>query len=177
MKKILVCFMALVLVLSNAALALDLGDMEDMFGGITSMFGPDTADAYGPQEVVEIGDISIELKDVLRSGKNAYYTPESGNEFLIIQFSIENNGAEDLTLSSMMSFSTWCDDELCMISLEALGTAMLSGLPQLDTVVESGASFTGVIGYEVSKDWDTVIVQYTDGIVLGNTVTFVVNND
>ena len=173
MKKLLTCLLVMTLVLVNSAYAFDFGDV---LGGLTSMFSPDADEAYGPQEEVQMGDICIELTNVMESGKNAYYTPEEGYEYIIFEFEIDNNGKEDLTVSSMICFSAWCDGKMYTLSLEALGTAMFAGKPQMDTVIEPGKSFTGVVGYEIPEDWKEVIVEFKED-VMGKTVSFAVQNE
>ena len=173
MKKLMACLLAVMLVFAGAAHAFD---FDDMLGGLTSMFSPDADESYGAKEIVEIGDISIELTNVLESGKNEFYTPEDGYEYIIIEFSIENNGKEDLTVSSMLCFSAWCDGKMYTISLEALSTAMFAGKPQMDTIIEPGKSFTGVIGYEVPEDWEEMIVEFKEDII-GKTISFAVQNE
>ena len=173
MKKLMACLLALILAFAGSAYAFD---FDDMLGGLTSMFSPDADEAYGPKEVVEIGDISIELTNILESGKNEFYTPEEGYEYIIVEFSIDNNGKEDLAISSMLCFSAWCDGKMYTISLEALGTAMFAGKPQMDTVIEPGKSFTGVIGYEVPEDWEEMIVEFKEDII-GKAISFAVQNE
>ena len=173
MKRLMVCLLVSLLVFANVAYAFD---FDDMLGGLTSMFSPDADEAYGPREEVEIGDIRIELTNVMESGKNAYYTPEEGYEYIIIEFTIENSGKEDLTVSSMICFTAWCDGKMYTISLEALGTAMFSGKPQMDAVIEPGKSYTGVVGYEIPEDWKEVIIEFKED-VMGKTTKFAVQNE
>ena len=173
MKRAVILILALVFTFSSAAFALEF-DLSDMLGDFTSMFSPDADKAYGPQELVETDDLNIELTNVIEVQNSNMYSLDADNEYVIIEFSIENKDSKDLSLSSMMSFSTWCDGELCTISVEALGTAMLAGKMQLDCVVDSGDSVTGIIGYEVPKDWKEIIVQYKGESIIGKTIDFAI---
>lgn len=167
----LVCALAVACCAPVSACALDLGDA---LGGWTSLFSADE-ETYDVGEVAESDGISIELVQVMQSVGNRYETPAQGKEFLILEFEVENNSEEDLALSTMLSFSTWCDDELCSISLEALSAATLAGKYQLDRVVDPGECVTGVIGYEVPEDWSEVRVQFSKDVLSSKKITFAVN--
>lgn len=174
MKKLLACFLMLAIILPNTAFALDL---NGMLGGLTSMFSPDAEEAYSPGETAEVGDINATLTNVHISGKNEFYTPADGYEYVIIEFDFDNNSNEVLTLSTMLNFTTWCDGQMQSISLEALGTAMFAGKMQLDCAVESGESITGVIGYEVPEDWEEIIVEFKKDAVIGKSIKFAFENN
>ena len=174
MKKLIVWVMILAITFSSSAFALDL---DGMLGGLTSMFSPDAEGAHLPGETAETDDVSITLTNVYRSGKNDFYTPADGYEYVIIEFTFENNSKEELALSTMLSFVTWCDEQMYSISLEALGTAAISGKMQLDCVVASGDSITGVIGYEVPEEWKEVIVEFKKDTFIGKPIKFAFNND
>ena len=171
MKKLVALIMVLLLTMMSTGFAVEI---DDLLGGLTSMFSPDADEAYEPGEVAELKHVSIELTNVLESGKNEFYTPKDGYEFLIVEFEIENTDDEDMTISSMLNFSTWCDGQMYTISLEALGTAMFAGKMQLDCVVESGKSVTGVIGYEVPVEWEELIVEYKGDLLGGDKASFAV---
>lgn len=171
---VLVAALALALLVSETAYAVDLGDL---FGGLTSMFSPSTEDAFKVGETAEIGKVYMTLNNVYESRGNEYYTPAEGNEYVILEFTVENGGEEEVTLSTMLSFSTWCDNKSCTISLEALGTATLSGKLQLDCVVAAGEKATGVLGYEVPADWQEISVKYTEEVMFGESAVFAVTRE
>ena len=128
-------------------------------------------------ETAEIGKVRMTLNNVYESRGNEYYTPAEGNEYVILEFTVENGGEEEVALSTMLSFSTWCDNKSCTISLEALGTATLSGKLQLDCVVAAGEKATGVLGYEVPADWQEISVKYTEEVMFGESAVFAVTRE
>ena len=73
---VLVAALALALLVSETAYAVDLGDL---FGGLTSMFSPSTEDACKVGETAEIGKVYMTLNNVYESRGNEYYTPAEGN--------------------------------------------------------------------------------------------------
>lgn len=176
MKKLISLAISIVMVFSFTGTAYTEG-WDDLFGGLTSLFKAEDEVTYGVGEVAETDGVSLELINVMESTGNSYYTPESGNEYILLEFKIENHSEETIWLSTVMSFSTWSDDTLMTISFDALATAMLSGKYQLDCAVEPEESVTGVIGYEVPTDWKKIKVQYTKETLFGETLTFVVDRE
>ncbi len=173
MKKRIVSLLLIVWVCVFSASAFATG-LDDLLGGLNSLFSSDE-ETFEVGELVELDGLTIKLVNVLESTGNSYYTPAAENEFLIFEFEIENLSEEELTLSTVLCFSAWCDDKLYTISLEALSTAMLSGKYQLDCVVEPGESVTGVVGYEVPKDWENAKVEFTPEALFGEKVSFAVS--
>lgn len=173
MKKRIVTFLLASILLFSLSVA-EASGLDDFLGGISSLFSKSEEDAHAPGETVEVDDVEITLTDVLQSSGNSYYKPQSGKVFLMIEFKIKNNRDDELDVSSLLSFSTWCDDELCVIDLEALGTGLFAGKPQLDCVIEAGKTITGIVGYQVDKDWEKVIVEYSTDVYFGEKVKFLV---
>lgn len=172
MKKLFIWILVLILALMNSASAME---MDDLFGGLTSMFSPSADKAYGQGETVELEDVNIELTNVLESKSNDFYTASDGCEFVIIEFSIKNKTDEDVAISTMLNFSTWCDSKLYTLSLDALGTALLAGKTQLDCIIEPGKTVSGVIGYEVPVDWSELVIEYKSDIIGGEKINFAIN--
>lgn len=174
MKNRLLSFvLSLILLLSLSTGACASG-LDGLFGGLTSLFSSEEK-TYGVGEIAETNDLTIELTNVMESKGNSYYTPTNGNVYLILEFCINNTSKEDILLSTALCFSAWCDNELCIINSEALATAMLSGKYQLDCGVEPGKKVTGVVGYEVPKDWKEMKIQFSKEVVFGETITFAVS--
>lgn len=112
------------------------------------------------------------MTNVMESRGNSYYKPEDGKVFLLIEFSIENRQSEDLTVSSMLCFSAWCDQSLCTIDLDALATGLYAGKTQLDCVIESGKKYTGIVGYQVDQNWKKMKIQFQAEPFFSESITF-----
>lgn len=168
----LLSFVLVLLLMTSVASAEGWGDM---FGGLTSLFSSKDEVTYGVGEKVEVDGLVVTLTDVMTSKGNSYYKPASGKEYVILQFEIKNDSKEDITLSTMMNFTFWCDNTICVIDVNALATAMLSGKYQLDCAVEAGKKVTGVIGYEVPKNWEQLKVEFKKELLFGESVTFKVD--
>lgn len=171
MKRILAFVLSLILMAGAASAE----EWSDLFGGLSSLFSSNDEITYGVGEKVEVDDLVVTLTDVMVSKGNSYYKPASGKEYVILQFEIKNDSKEDITLSTMMNFTFWCDNTICVIDVNALATAMLSGKYQLDCAVETGKKVTGVIGYEVPKNWEQLKVEFKKELLFGESVTFKVD--
>ena len=171
MKQLIALLLVMLVITTNTVYATGL---DGLLGGLTSMFGAKNEVTYGVGEAVTIDDITITLTDVLQCGASSMYAPEDGNEFLILEFEIKNGSKEQLALSTMLSFSLQCDRQLYSVSFEALAMAMFSGKMQLDTVVESGKTNKGVVGYEVPQNWKELYIEYKTEAYFGETVAFAV---
>lgn len=173
MKKKIVSFLLSCTLLFSLSVA-EASGLDSFLGGITSLFSKSEEDAHSPGEKVEVDGVEITLTDVMQSSGNSYYTPQSGKVYLMIEFKIKNNRDTGFDVSSLLSFSTWCDDELCVIDLEALGTGLFAGKPQLDCIIEAGKTYTGIVGYQVDKNWKKVIVEFNTDVYFGEKVKFLV---
>lgn len=94
---------------------------------------------------------------------------------MIFEFEIKNTSNEELTISSLMCFTAWVDDTSYTISLEALATGALSSKYQLDCVIDPGKSVTGIVGYEVPKDWKEAKIEFTKEAIFGEKTVFAVS--
>ena len=126
-------------------------------------------------EVVELDGVTVSLISVDKSKGSQFNKPADENEFVLCEFEISNNSTEELSVSSMLSFEAYCDDYACEYSISAL---MEKGSKdQLDGSVAPGKKMKGVIGYEVSKDWNTIEIQYTPDIWTGSKIVFIATNE
>lgn len=129
-----------------------------------------TQTRFGVGERVEFNDVIVTLVSVTESKGSQYNTPADGNVFLLCEFEIENNTKSELAISSMMSFSAYCDDYSINLSLSAL---MEKGNKnQLDGSIASGKKMNGVIGYEVPADWKEVEIQFQSNVWSSKNFTF-----
>lgn len=173
MKKLLAILLSLFLFTSVASAE----GWGGLLGGLSSLFSASDEVTYGVGEKAEVDDLVITLTDVMTSKGNSYYKPISGNEYVILQFEIENKSEEDVVISTMMNFTFWCDDTNYVIDVNALATAMLSGKYQLDCAVEAGKKVSGVIGYEVPQNWEQLKIEFRKEIIFGDAVTFLVDKN
>ena len=171
MKRLMAMILVIIAVTSATAYALDFGDV---FGGMTTIFSSDNDEVtYGVGEKGVVDDVTATLVKVSESKGNKGYKPADGNVYLICEFKVENNNTEDLFLSTMICFNTSCDDTTYQLSVEALAISALSGVFQMDQMVETGKKVNGVVGYEVPKGWKELKIRFTPQGWGGDSMTFV----
>ena len=169
MKKFIVLLTVVSLFLTGYACAEGLGSL---FGGLTSLFSLEDETAYSVGDTADLESASVKLLDVYESKGKGENSPADGNVYLICEFEFKNNTSEALTVSTMLCFRAFCDGTSCMLSLESLATAMMSGKFQADTVIEPGKKQTGVVGYEVPADWEELRITYKPDLLSSDSATF-----
>lgn len=161
MKKAFALFLAAIMMLSMTASA-GATDLGGLFGGLTEILGKEETEVYGVGETAEINGIAVTFDSVMEAeGSTETYMPQDGNIFLVCEFTVENKTEESFTVGTLLSFSMKCDDKLYELSLDALALSMFAGKTQLDRIVEPGKKETGVVGYEVPKDWENFELRFT----------------
>lgn len=125
-------------------------------------------------EIAELRDVQVSLVGVTESIGSSFNTPNEGNVFVLCEFEITNNSKEEVAVSSMLSFEAYCDDYTCAYSLSAL---MEKGNKnQLDGTVAAGKKLKGVIGYEVSENWNELEIHFTPDFWSGKDIVFIATN-
>ena len=122
-----------------------------------------------------LNDINVTLVGVFESTGSEYFKPADGKVFIQCEFNIENNSKEDLAVSSLMCFDTYCDDYACELSISAMVED--NGKAQLDGTVAPGKKMNGVVGYEVPENWQELEIRFTPDIMSNKSIIFVATNN
>lgn len=122
---------------------------------------------------VELNNIIVSLVSVSTNNGHNYMNPGSGNEFIVCEFEIENNSSKDIAVSSMLSFDAYVDDYSANLSLSAM---ISTDKTQLDGTVAAGKKMNGVIGYEVSTDWQVLEIRFAPDFWSGKKIVFKARN-
>ena len=124
---------------------------------------------------VELKDVVVTFVSIAESTGSQFNTPAEGNVYLLCEFEIANNSKEEINVSSMLSFTGYCDDYACDYSLGAL---MEKGdKNQLDGSVAVGKKMKGVIGFEVPTDWAKLEIQYSPDLFSNDKIVFVATHN
>lgn len=134
---------------------------------------PSTIPTESKKDIFTVGDV-VEAEFCVvnfigveeTSGKS--FNPESGNVYVLCEFEITNTSEEELSVSSMLSFSGYFDDYATDTSLLAMSA---SEKKQLDGSIACGKKMRGVIGFEVKEDWKELEIRYTP-FVFGDEIVF-----
>lgn len=122
-------------------------------------------------EYAELNNITVSLVDVAESTGSELNKPTEGNIFVLCEFEISNDSSEEINISSLLSFNTYCDDYTCVFSLAAL--IEKGNKNQLDGTVAPGKKFNGVVGYEIPADWKELEIHFTPDFWRGKDITFI----
>lgn len=130
-------------------------------GAMRGMGGTETTTPtdklYAVGETAEQNGVAVTVKGY-QELKNAAMPPTEGNVYVAVELEIENNSKNEIAVSSMISFSTYCDDYQTNLSIAAMAASPKN---QLDGKVAPGKKFNGVVGYEIPADWKTLQIEYS----------------
>lgn len=108
-------------------------------------------------ETVETRKIKATITELKKSEGDEFNKPEEGNEFVLLKMTIENiSEDQELTISSMLSFSAYVDDE----ALDESFSAILEGDKTMDGTIAPGKKLSGTLAYEVPKDWKEIEIHF-----------------
>ena len=125
---------------------------------------------FGVGETAELNGISVKFDSCTENSGSQFNTPDDGNVFLLCEFSIDNQSDKDIAVSSIASFSAYIDDYSTNLSISATTEADKT---QLDGAIAAGKKMTGVVGYEVPKDWKEIEIRFTPDFWSGSEITFI----
>lgn len=128
---------------------------------------------YKVGDIAKLGDISLQVIGYDESKGDEWAAPREGNLFLFINMEIHNNTEEDLTVSSMASFESYCGDYKLDYSSNAF-TALATNTDkqQMDGSIAPGKALNGYLCLEVPTDWTSVEVQYSSNVWSDQKITF-----
>lgn len=169
MKKFLCAMLCAMLMLMPACPSASAYGWDDLLGGLMGSSSEEETVRYAIGETAETDDVRAILLEVKESRGGSFFTPESGNVFLICTFEIQNCAKEGVNISSLLCFEAYCDDYSVDLSLSAECSVNAS---TLDGDIAPGKKMKGVIGYEVPADWKTLEIHFTPEVWFGDTLVF-----
>lgn len=125
-------------------------------------------------EVAEYKDVQVAVLAYEESTGNDWVTPEDGNVFVFANVEITNNSSKEISVSSMLSFDTYCDDYKLDFSSSALMAASTDNRQQMDGSIAVGKKLNGYLGFEVPADWSTIEINYKDNAWLSSNFKFII---
>ena len=106
------------------------------------------------------------------SDGDGFFTPESDNVFIGVNFTIENISDEEQSVSSLLLFESYADDVKCEYSFNA-SCAVSEG--QLDGSIAPGKKLVGWYAVEASEKWSKLELNVRPSWLSSKTATFVFN--
>ena len=137
----------------------------------TKTGGDDTSYALG--DTATLNDISIQVTDYEESKGDEWASPQEGNVFVFVNLTITNQAEKDITVSSMASFESYCNEIKLDYSVNAF-TALAANTDrqQMDGSIAPGSSLSGYLCLEVPTDWMNLEIHYTDQVWKDEGVVF-----
>ena len=137
----------------------------------TKTGGDDTSYALG--DTATLNDISIQVTDYEESKGDEWASPQEGNVFVFVNLAITNQAEKDITVSSMASFESYCNEIKLDYSVNAF-TALAANTDrqQMDGSIAPGSSLSGYLCLEVPTDWMNLEIHYTDQVWKDEGVVF-----
>ena len=131
-------------------------------------------DSFGIGDTADFNGIQVRLSSVRTSnGDGQFLSPEDGKCFLGLVFDIDNQSSHDIGVSSLISFEAYCDDYTVNQDILGLQIPEWKGIGQLDGNVAAGKKMSGVICYQVPKDFTSFEIRYSPSFWGNKKATFV----
>ena len=172
MKKIAMIILSLVLMLSLTS-CLTISDRTSSNNSVSSEESSESSSPVGKADLpytVEGERLKITLESVTESNGSDFMTPDKGNIFVLCKIEIENISDQEETIDPVLCFDAYADDYSISRSISA---EVASDEKTLDGTIAPGKKLSGVLGYEVDKDWNTLEIRFTANPFLAKETVFV----
>ncbi len=121
-------------------------------------------------ETATFKNLKVTANKLEESNGVDFFTPEAGNVFVGVKFTIENTSAETQSISSLLSFSAYVDDVKCDYSFNA---ACAFDKGTLDGDVAPGKKLIGWYAVEVPSDWQSLQIDFQSDLFSTTPAQFV----
>lgn len=160
MKLKKLCFvMAIVLAFSLCLIGCSDGPAKESGNGTGTDNAAETPTTFGVTDTAVFDTMKITANEMKESDGVDFFTPEDGNVFVGVEFTIENTSSSDVNISSLIQFTSYADGEKCDYSISA-ACAFDDGT--LDGTVSPGKKLTGWYAVEIPEDWEELEIQFVD---------------
>ena len=127
-------------------------------------------ETFGINESAVFSNLKFTATEIKESQGVDFFTPEAGNVFVGIKFTIENISDEEQSISSLLMFEGYVDDIKCDYSVSA-ACAFDEGT--LDGTVAAGKKLVGWYALEVPSNWSTIELDIQNNWLSNNPAKFV----
>lgn len=170
MKKILLLFLGLVICISMTACNNEKEPTKKTDNASAQEESVKTI--FGLNETAVFNDLKITANEMKVSDGDGFFTPESDNVFIGVNFTIENISDEEQPVSSLLLFESYVDDVKCEYSFNA-SCAFSEG--QLDGSIAPGKKLVGWYAVEAAEKWSKLELNVRPSWLSSKTATFVFN--
>ena len=168
MKRILSMLLAVVLSFSFAACVAD--DSPTKEQGEAAQTQNVKEETFGLNDTAVFSDMKFTATEVKESYGDEFFTPENGNVFVGVKFTVENISDEDVVVSSLLLFEGYADDVKCEYSFAA-ACAFDEGT--LDGDIAPGKKLVGWYALEVPENWSSIELDVQSNWLSDNSAKFI----
>lgn len=129
-------------------------------------------ETFGLNETAVFKNLKFTATELVESEGDGFFTPENGNIFIGVKFTIENISDEEQSVSSILLFDGYVDDVKCEYSLNA-SCAFSDGT--IDGSIEPGKKLVGWYALEVPQNWSVIELNAKSEWLSNNSAKFVFN--
>lgn len=166
MKKFIALFLCLVFSFSFAACVSE--DVPTKEQNEVSSTKTTTKDTFGLNETAVFKDLKFTATEIKESDGDDFFTPEEGNVFVGVKFTIENISDEEQTVSSILLFEAYADDIKCDYSFSA--ACDFDGT--LDGSIAPGKKLVGWYAVEIQENWNELELNVQSNWLSSKNATF-----
>lgn len=127
-----------------------------------------TKDTFGLNETAAFKDLKFTATEIKESEGDNFFTPEEGNIFVGVKFTIENVSEEEQTVSSILLFEAYADDIKCDYSI----SAACAFDDALDGSIAPGKKLVGWYAVEVPENWSDLELNVQSTWLSSKNATF-----
>lgn len=168
MEKLLAVFLSLVLCIGLSACVTEEKPNKEQAEVVSSQ--ESKTENYGLNETAVFKDLKFTATEIKESDGTDFFTPESGNIFVGVKFTVENISDQEQSVSTLLLFEGYADDVKCEYSFSA-SCAFDEGT--LDGSIAPGKKLIGWYAVEVPRDWSTIELQVQSNWLSNNPANFV----
>jgi len=131
-------------------------------------------------EFFKIGETAVAKKvkatitKMEKSEGSEFNRPADGHEFVLLHMTIENVSDKEISISSVLNFDAYVDDNAIN---EDLGAQISKdGTQTMNGTIATGKRLTGVLGYEVPKGWQKLEIHFSPGLLSDTVIKWLIEN-
>lgn len=172
MKKLLAIILSTVICISLSACTYDNAPTKEQPDSSSEAITQSKEQVFGLNETAVFDELKFTAGELKETNGTDFFTPESGNVFVGIKFTIENISDQEQTVSSILLFDGYADDVKCDYSFSA-ACAFDEGT--IDGSIAPGKKLVGWYAMEVPENWSTVELNVQSDWLSDSTAKFVFN--
>ena len=173
-KNIFKKVLSVVLVMLLSVLLVGCIDAEPSkeIGEISSVAREEKSQTFGLNETAVFNTLKITATEIKETNGSTYFTPEEGNVFVGVNFTIENITDEEQAISSILLFDAYVDDVACDLSFTA---SAAFDSKTVDGTIAAGKKLIGWYAVELPADWAELELNVKANWLSNSSAKFVFN--